>query len=465
MGRPHILILMTDQQRADCLGCAGHPQLRTPNIDALAAGGIRFTQATTAAPICMPARASFVTSLYPHNHGIWRNDGELSTDKTLFQALRSAGYFTAAIGKSHYYEPRQVGGHVRDREGYMHSLGIDYVHETTGPHASIHMQSYVTDEWKKQGVWESIATDVRHRQADAGLIVEPSPVGVDQHLDSYVGRQAETFVEGYDRAAPLCLFVGFPGPHDPLDAPGPYASMYSAAQTPPPIPIPPQNPALPDDVRRKKAFKVWAPGLLQAVADARANYYGKISLIDAWVGRIVNAFERRGWLDDALVIFLSDHGEMLGDHGRLKKSTFHESNVRIPLILRWPARIPPGSVTDALAEIGDVFPTLLEAAEWETSQRCLGRPLWPAIADPGNELRDFQLSEVEFRDRQFMLRSKRYKLAVDSASKAYMLYDLALDPMEQRNLVADASMQALKGELQRALTQRLEDTGYGDTLR
>jgi arylsulfatase A-like enzyme len=464
MVRPHVLIFMTDQQRADCLGCAGHPQLRTPNIDALAAAGVRFAQATTASPICMPARASFATGLYPHNHGIWRNDGQLSTDRTFFQALRSAGYFTAAIGKSHYYEPRRVGGHVRDREAYMHALGIDYVHETTGAQAAIHMESYVTDEWKKQGVWESIASDFHHRQAVGGLIVAPSPAGVDQHLDSYVGRQAETFVDGYDREAPLCLFVGFPGPHDPLDAPGAYASMYSPAETPPPIPVPPPNPALPEEVRRKKAFTVWAPSKLKPVPRARANYYGKISLIDAWVGRIVGAVERRGWLDDTLVVFLADHGDMLGDHGRLKKSTFHESSVRIPLILRWPARIRANDVTDALAEIGDVFPTLLEAVGCEASAQNLGRSLWPVIVDPAMELRDFQLSEAEFGDRQFMLRSKRYKLAVDSASRAYMLYDLARDPMEQHNLVADASMQTVKGELQQILKRRLAETGYAEAL-
>src|ERR1043166_3750861 len=170
MARPHVLILMTDQQRADSLGCAGHPQLATPNIDRLATGGIRFAQATTASPLCMPARASFARSLYPHNHGIWRNQGQLATEQTLFQSLKSAGYFTAAIGKSHYYEPRQVGGHVRDREGYMRGLGIDYVHETTGAQATIHMQSYITDEWKKKGVWEAIASDFHQRQAAGGLV-------------------------------------------------------------------------------------------------------------------------------------------------------------------------------------------------------------------------------------------------------------------------------------------------------
>jgi arylsulfatase A-like enzyme len=459
--RPHILILMTDQQRADSLRCAGHLQLRTPNIDRLAAEGIRFAQATTASPLCMPARASFATGLYPHNHGIWLNRGELRDgDETFFGILRGAGYFTASIGKSHYYDPRQDGRHVRDREGYMHARGLDFVHETTGAQSTIHMQSHVTDDWKRKGVWEAVSSDYHRRELPGDLIVDPSPVGVDDYLDSYVGRQAAAFVDTYDGAAPLCLFVGFPGPHEPFDAPGPYATMYRPEDTPRPIPIPPVDATLPERIRSAEPFKIWPQSTLERIPQVRASYYGKISLIDSWVGRILEAFERKRWLDDTLVVFLSDHGEMLGDHGRLKKSTFHESNVRIPLILRWPLRIRSQSVSDALAEIGDVFPTLLEASGCAPSSRSLGRSLWPALVEPGAEIRSFQLGEVQLGDRQFMLRSRRYKLAIDSRSKAYMLYDLAHDPEEQHNLAADPAARALKLELRHALSERLEETGY-----
>ena len=128
---PHILILMTDQQRADCLGCAGHPLLQTPNMDRIAAGGVRFENAITTSPICMPARASFVSGLYCHNHGMWTNRGQLpAADETFFHHLQNAGYHTAYVGKSHYYGPHP-GEHLRDYEGYMHARGIDHVHETS----------------------------------------------------------------------------------------------------------------------------------------------------------------------------------------------------------------------------------------------------------------------------------------------------------------------------------------------
>ena len=461
VNQPHILILMTDQQRADCLRCAGHPQLRTPNIDRLAGEGMRFAQATTASPICMPARASFASGVYPHNHGIWGNKGEMpAEDETFFQLLRRAGYFTAAIGKSHYYDPGR-GGHMRDREAYMRVRGFEFVHETTGPQATVRMDSYVTDEWKRRGLWETVAGDYRKRELPGELIVDPSPLAVEDYLDSYIGQQAEAFVGAYEHSQPLCLFVGFAGPHEPYDAPGPYAAMYRPEDTPRPIPVPEQYKALPDRIRNKKAFEVVPQVTLDRIPQVRASYYGKISLIDFWVGRILEAFRRRGWLDDTLVVFLADHGEMLGDHGRLRKSTFHESNIRIPLILRWPGRISANTVTDALAEIGDVFPTLLEAAGCDPSARCLGRSLWPVLRDPTSELRKYQLSEVRYGGRQIMIRSRQYKLAIDSQSQAYMLYDLARDPDEQYNLVVDESARSLKQELRHDMHERLEEARYG----
>jgi arylsulfatase A-like enzyme len=131
-----MLILMTDQQRADCLRCAGHPQIQTPNLDRIAREGMRFAQATTVAPLCMPARASFANALYPHNHGMWKNNGEMpASDETVFHLLQRSGYLTALIGKAHYYV-HAPGTDLRQREDYMRARGFEYVHETTGPGAS-----------------------------------------------------------------------------------------------------------------------------------------------------------------------------------------------------------------------------------------------------------------------------------------------------------------------------------------
>src|SRR6185312_7260641 len=194
MTQPHIVILMTDQQRADSLGCAGHPQLRTPNIDRIAREGVRFTQATTVSPICMSARASFASGLYPHNHGVWANKGELPpTDETFFQLLQQAGYYTAQICKTHFYDQR-AGLDMRAREPYLHARGFEYVHETPGPIAACATISHMTVEWAKKGLLAPFVADYRARMRSESGGIWPSPLPVDEVLDSYVGRKAVEFI-------------------------------------------------------------------------------------------------------------------------------------------------------------------------------------------------------------------------------------------------------------------------------
>lgn len=460
MEKPHIVILMTDQQRADCMSCVGHPTIKTPNMDRLAAEGTLFAEATTVSPICMPARASFVSGLYPHNHGMWTNRGELpAEDETFFQILQRAGYCTAHIGKSHYYEHRN-GLHLWDREPYMHARGLEYVHETTGPHATCQTASYMTDDWERKGLWDLFKKDYRQRAEAKGAMVRPSPLPVEDFLDSYIGKHAVDFVNAYEDERPLCLFVGFGGPHEPWDAPGGYASMYAPSDVPEPIPTPELPGACPDWLRNKSDFSKWPSEVLRQTAAIRANYYGKVSLIDHWIGEILKACSEKGWQNDLLVVLWSDHGEMLGDHGRFYKSTFHESSVRVPLIFRWTGRIPAKTVTNALAEITDVFPTVLEAAGRNPSRRCLGRSLWPVLRDPEAQIRDFQLSEISHGQRHIMIRSHDRKYVVDDQSRGFMLYDLENDPHEQTNLILDGNHRDLEAEMREALLKRLVEAQY-----
>ena len=146
--RPNVLLIMTDQQRGDALGIEGHPVLQTPVMDWIGTAGVRFSSAHTVCPVCMPARASFINGLYPHNHHMWTNRGEMPRDdETFFHHLQAAGYLTAHVGKSHYYVHGDF--HMRDREDYMHARGLDYVHETTGPWATVRTDSYMTDRWEE----------------------------------------------------------------------------------------------------------------------------------------------------------------------------------------------------------------------------------------------------------------------------------------------------------------------------
>jgi len=455
--RPHILILMPDQQRADAMGCAGHPQIQTPNMDRLAAEGMRFEQAVTVCPVCMPARASFANGRYPHNHGMWNNcRGRLpAEDETFFHILQRNGYLTAHIGKSHY-TAHGDGSHMKDREPYMHARGLEYVHETTGPHATTNTRSYMTDAWEEKGIWDAFKQDYRERKEARGLLVRPSPHAIEDYQDSYVGAQAVEYIRSYDDERPMCLFVGFGGPHEPWDAPESYATMYEPAQTPPTIPYTEPDGQAPVHVRRRRAFKPvrqMNPSHVQAI---RANYYGKISLVDHWFGEILNACSARGWDENLFCVFWSDHGEMAGDHGLLHKSVFYDSSIRVPLVLRWPRHIHAGTTSPALAEIVDVFPTLLEALELEPARRCVGRSLWPALREPNTEIRECQLSEIADGDTlTTMIRTHAHKYAVDQQGRGFMLFDRANDPNETENLLGRPETAELEQRLHKQLCLRL----------
>lgn len=457
--KPHVLIVMLDQLRADSLGCAGHPVIRTPAIDAMAAEGLRFTGVHTVSPVCQPSRVSFATGRYPHNHGIWHNRGELPENyPTFFTALRGAGYTTAAIGKMHLWSHRRAA-HLREGEGYMRALGFDVSDEIDGPRGTCATDSGYSDHLRAKGLFELFVSDTRERVADP-TITRAAPFDEADHMDGYVGARAVRCVEALADDRPTCLFVNFPGPHDPWDAPGSWAAMYAPSDSPPPIPIPERPATLPDHAAAKLDFKPDAGITPAAAAAIRANYGGKVSFVDHWCGRIFNAYAARGWLDDLLVIVTSDHGEMAGDHGRVYKRTFHESALRVPLILRWPGRIPHGT-RDALAENIDILPTLLEAIGVPGPPMSLGRSLLPAIADAKAPHRADLLSEIYYGgSRNTMLKTARHKYVIDQAGSGYMLYDLLRDPDEQHNLIGAPEARKLEQAMRDALLVRLAASAY-----
>ena len=467
--KPNILILMTDQQRADSMGCSGNPIIRTPNIDNIANQGVRFDSTYTVSPLCMPARASFISGLYPHNHNMWQNAGKLpKDDETFFHHLQKQGYFTAHIGKSHYYT-HLSGEHLSEQEDYMHARGLDYVHETTGPRATLWADSYLTDYWKSKGLLKSFRQDYIKRSKMKGpkgpektdrCPVWPSPLPEEDFIDSYIGRKAVEFIGSYQDTNPLCVFVGFGGPHPPWDAPGRYASMYDPESMPAPIPADSPGRWVPEKVlermgREKKAKNISKENIQKAAA----NYYGKISLIDYWIGKILSVFDNLAGSENTLVVFWSDHGEMLGDHQCLGKKFFFESSVRVPLIIRWPSQVQKGRVCQSLVEIIDVYPTLLEVAGAVPSKRCFGKSLWPLLLDPQRNHRRAVFSEVSFfGHHNSMIRTSRHKYAVDETGVGILLYDLIEDPLEQNNLIGHPKTVQTEQNLRDGLLAFLTDT-------
>ncbi|MCZ7645179.1 MAG: sulfatase-like hydrolase/transferase [Planctomycetota bacterium] len=452
MSRPNLLLVMTDQQRADALGCAGG-WVRTPNLDALAAEGVRFAHAVTTTPVCVPARVSLATGHYPHVTGVWNNrDYALPPEyPTWMQAVRAAGYRTSLFGKTHLHPHT---GDLREREHLLRAYGLDDIDEIGGPRASMRCGSHMTDAWQRAGLWEAYRADFKERFAKKPWTVRPSPLGLEHYYDTYVGTQAARYLERYERKEPWCCWVSFGGPHEPWDTPEPFASMYDPAAMPKPAAAPADSAPRPQgELDLKLARK---PALTPGdVAAMRANYAGNVTLIDEQIGRIFETIRKRGEWEKTVVVFTSDHGEHNGDAGLIYKSTFLDGPVRVPLIVRTPetAQGPRGgAVHEAPAEWIDAGATLVEAAGGTYARRQFAKSLLPAVHDGTIAHRADALSEIS---GETMLLTPEWKIAVNAEDRPYLLFDRRNDPAESKNLAGNPEFAEVEHELRLRLQERV----------
>jgi len=458
--RPHILFLFPDQLRADHLACAGHPAIRTPNIDRLAAEGVRFASAYTTSPLCTPTRHTLARGLYPHNSNCWMDPDCLDAGAdTYMKRLQVAGFRTAMIGKAHFYW--QEGVDLKPYEPYMHALGFDDLYEAGGTWSNIGVETVYTDYLKERGladVFDRYYSRLdRMSDVERRFLAEPGPLPPEHVIDSWIGRKACDYVRSYDDDRPSFLFVGFQGPHEPFDAPGRYATMYDPADMPDPIEELPFGDWLPDRCRRYHRYaQYFQPGDPRRIKEIRANYCGKISLIDDQIGAILAAYEERGWLDNTVVILSSDHGDALGDHNRISKSMFFESMCHVPLTLRLPGG-PAEKVVDGLVEVVDLYPTLLELAGSEIPRFHDGLSLLPLARGEVDSVRDDVLGEVHV---QTMIRTRTAKYVADRSGDSLQLFDLEADPLEQTNLVGHPDYADLERDMRDRLLRRLLSSTY-----
>ncbi len=458
---PHILFLLTDQQRADCLGCAGHPLLRTPHMDSLAREGLRFTNCFTTSPLCVPARLSLVTGLYPHNSNLWQNDATCPLDAdTFMNRLRQRGYRTCSIGKNHLY-PMEKGNLHRHESSYR-QIGFDHIEDMSGTWGVNRSKSVYTDHLEKLGLLDGLQSYLRALDAqpdqERRFVAEALPIPAEHYIDAFVGQRVERYVESYESSAPSFVYAGFPGPHEPWDAPDEYAERFPLDEIPDPIPELPQGDWLPERSRRyQKWAQYFQPREPMAGKKIAARYFGKIAQIDDAVGRILGAYERKGWLDNTVVIFASDHGEMLGDLGRISKSILYESAVRVPLIIRVPQEQNPGAVCTGMVETIDLYATILDIAGAERNPHCDSRSLQPLLVQNDCEFRDDILSEVHVH---YMLRTGEWKIAIGRDGRTLQLFNLANDPLEQRNLCGHPDFKQRELEMRSRMLGRLTRDTY-----
>jgi choline-sulfatase len=449
---PNIVLVMSDQHRADMMGCAGDPSVLTPSLDALAAEGVRFSRVSCQGPLCMPSRASFMTERYVRDHGVFTNWEEIAPESpTYVRALREAGYHTALLGKAHLYLDENLAiAHMNEMAGRLEALGFAEVFETGDkfmPTVPTRYSDYLAAEGLLDAYRAHIAARAYQGDNETGQNATksvpmwdstPMPIPLASYVDAWHGAQAVRWIEDYERDAPFFLFVGFPGPHDPWDAPAEAVARYDGVDISMPASV--QRPV----VEGTGSYGNLLRGFLglsdsrtmteDAIRGMRRAYAADISVIDDAVGGIVGALERKGVLGSTWVVYTTDHGEMAGSHGLMSKCVLYEPAVRVPLIVRPPGGCAP-FVVDSLVEQLDVPATVREIAGAPDVAGSEGQSLLGALRGGPAPSRDVAVSE----NWGFaVFETERHKLVVDEdAMTPCQLFDLAEDPAEDVDLLAD----------------------------
>lgn len=470
--RPNILFICTDQQRYDSLGCYGNHHIETPTIDALADEGVLFEQCYVQNPVCAPSRASLATGQYPHNHGLWANGVALPNHHRLFsRELADHGYTCGMIGKMHLAACFDGRTEARLDDGYTY---YRWAHDPS--HGSPENDYHRWLEKRHPHLYERARANAKRvRHQAAGFDTIPT----EGHYSRWASERAIEFLE-QERTEnePFFLWVNFFDPHHPFSAPQEYLDRYDPDSLPDPIGTDGELDSKPPIQREAsnasyagfaRGFADHSPDEIKAII---AAYYAMVSLIDDETKRILDRLDALGLTEDTLVIFTSDHGEMLGDHRLLLKGPMlYEPAVRVPLIMRWPGHLPSGERRGEIVQWIDLTSTFLDAAGVDPMPTAQGTSLLPLARDEVTETRGWALCEYRNSGHAYdppvhatMLRTGNHKLVVQHGAPATTrprtgeLYDLAADPRELTNLWDDAGSSDIRIELERMLLDVLVAT-------
>jgi arylsulfatase A-like enzyme len=413
--RPSVLLILPDQWRGQDLGCMGNSEVRTPHLDRLASQGILFRKTFANTPVCCPARAILLTGKYAHKNGMVANDLRLrESETTIAELLAGNGYRTGFIGKWHLDGGKRLPGFVPPgprRQGFAFWAANECDHRHFRPTYFRDEDRPITEERFEPEVWTDRAVEfLKHAGED-----------------------------------PFFLVVSMGPPHDPYGAPERFMKL--------------------DDPARLTMRPNWVEGVPGAGRKEVAAYYAAMTAVDEQVGRLLKALDGSGRSEDTIVVFTSDHGDMLGSHGqRLKRKPWEES-IRVPGILRYPAKVKPGRISDTLLTHVDIAPTLLALCGLPVPNDMQGADLSGVLlgrTDRGPDSAFFQIF-VPFAgdgtpDPWRGVRNDRFKYARTEAGP-WVLYDLQQDPYELKNLAHDPAQAAVRDVLQAKLAAWMRRTG------
>jgi len=463
--RPNIIIFMVDQQRADCVGAFGNPVVQTPNIDALASRGVRFDNAWCQHPVCGPSRVSFMTGWYPHVSGHRTLTNLLNHDEpNMLRMLRDAGYKVAMPG----------------HRGDVFAPGVT--------EASTDVCGYIVPPTHDDLLSAILASKVAHppeHPLSRAYYFGDQAEGVSVDADEATTRSAIAFLEDGLDERPFAMWINLFYPHPPFMVAEPWYSMHDRSSVPMPLGRDAGfgKPGYQRELRSRYGWDELDDDQLREVI---ATYYGMVSRTDNQFGRVVDAVERSGKLDSTIFVYLSDHGEYLGDYGLVEKwpSAVDPQIVRDPLVIAGPG-IAQGEVCDAMVEIIDVLPTLAEVAETDLGYTQFGRSLTSLLRDPTRSHREFAFTEGGFNPSDSDLFERagwlyRHKAdiqhdlpdlvgkthAVRNHTHTYVyrqcesdeLYDRTADPLETTNLINDPAQSDVVENFRSALLEHLVST-------
>jgi len=447
--KPNILLIFTDQQRFDTIAALGNPVIKTPALDSLVERGVAFTHAYTPTPVCVPARHAMLTGQPAHRTGCVDNGPMPDGWTSLMQYLAAGGYQTHGVGKMHF----TFRGRPREMWGFETR---DFSEEVTGAPGDDFLASL------REAGYEHVH-DAHGVRGEMYYIPQPSQLPARLHNTTWVVDRSIEFLKNRDQDRPFFLFTSFIKPHPPFEVPTPWNKLYRTPEMP--------LPKVPDDWenlltywnRVQNRYKYRDQGIdKNLVRTIRAYYYASISFIDYSIGRLVEFLDESGNLDDTLILFTSDHGEMLGDYNSFGKRCFLDSAARVPLIACYPPAFTPGICSSPVSLL-DVLPTCLEIAGLKPEQALAGESLVHTAS--GDCRRSIVFGQFQEKGKGvYMAVTRRWKYIYSAPDGREWLFDLKVDPGETKNRSGNLMYSRITRQLRAALIGYLREEYYTDPL-
>ena len=450
--QPNILFLMGDQHRGDCVSADGNKAIRTPSLDRIAREGVLFRCAYTSVPSCTPARAGLLTGLSPWHHGMigyGRVADRYPNEKP--RLLREAGYQTLGIGKMHWAPQGNLHGFHKtllDESGRVESKGF--------------MSDY--RQWFREQApgLNPDATGLGWNDYGSKPYALPERL----HPTRWTGETALQFLQSYGRQEPFFLKVSFARPHSPYDPPERFFKLYEDADLPKAV----VGKWAERHAERGKKLpsSTWQGDLGEAqVRRSRQGYYGNVTFIDEEIGRLLDLLDKRRWLENTLILYAGDHGDMTGDHHLWRKTYAYEASARIPMLLRWPGNFldaKRGQVLRQPVELRDILPTFLDAAGVAVEpKRFDGRSMLDLVRGKAEGWREWIDLEHDVcyapENHWTALTDGRWKYIFHAFNGEEQLFDLASDPGELRDLAPEKEHEATLRLWRGRMTEHLSERG------